>query len=264
MFAGFNVKIDNPQIYFPHFYEHGIGMYEEQKRQVRERLKNYALDGEIISASRLEEDWFPSIDANVFISHSHRDQETAIGLAGWLHSIFGIKSFIDSCVWGYADDLLKIIDNDFCVKTTKPDGSINTYDYKKRNQSTAHIHMILNTALHKMIDGTECLLFLNTPNSLLVDKVVNGDATASPWIYSEIMFSRMVQKRKLSEYRAHIAHDAIHTFSQLKVEYNVSLDHLYKLSDVQLLSFWNYGTQKNSQKALDDLYQSLGLINAGA
>lgn len=262
MFAGFNVKISTPEIFFPHFYNHGVELYESQKNHVQKRLKNYALDGEVISASKIEEDWFPSIKANVFISHSHRDQKTAIGLAGWLHKIFGITSFIDSCVWGYADDLLKIIDNDFCVKAVRSDGSVETYNYAKRNQSTAHVHMILNTALHKMIDDTECLLFLNTPNSLLVDKVVNGDATASPWIYSELVFSKLVRKKKLAEYRgsSYFAHDSMNSIAQLKVEYNVSLDHMYELNDQELMSFWLYGTQKNPEKALDDLYSNKQLF----
>lgn len=218
------------------------------------------LDEGILEASRIEEDWFPELFSNVFISHSHKDQKFAIALAGWLHELFGISSFIDSCVWRYSDDLLKIIDGSYCVKNNNPDGG-KTYSYKKRNQSTAHVHMILNTALQKMIDKTECLIFLNTPNSLLVDDVINGSATASPWIYSEITFSSMCEKKKLSYYRDFLQHDARAQYTQLNVKYEVSLDHLYDLNDNDLLQIWKYSKQKKPLDALDDLYIYKGIIS---
>lgn len=125
-----------------------------------------------------------------------------------------------------------------------------------------HIHLILNTALQKMIDKTECLIFLNTPNSLLVDDVISGSATASPWIYSELTFSRVVRKRKLSECRPHVSHDALLEFSQLSVKYDVSLSHLVDLGDSDLLQIWIHSRQKRPYETLDDLYANLGLITA--
>ena len=185
----------------------------------------------------------------------------AIALAGWLYQIFGITSFIDSCVWGYADDMLKMIDEEYCVSKRNDDGSIGTYSYKKRNQSTAHVHMILNTALHKMIDKTECLFFLNTPNSIVIDDVISGTATASPWIYSELMFSRMCSKRNLSEYRQSLHHSAIFEHTELKVKYEVSINHLVDIYDRDLIDLWKYGSQNDPLAALDDLYENLGLIS---
>jgi len=263
MFIGFNAHITEQGVFSPHFYNYGIETFKDQKASVESTLSKYVLDDEIIDAARLEEDWFPSIDADVFISHSHKDQKLAIGFAGWLHELFGITSFIDSCVWGYADDLLRIIDDNFCVLKKKADGSTETYNYKKRNQSTAHVHMILNTALQKMIDKTECLVFLNTPNSMQIDDVVDGSATASPWIYTELTFSRMCRKKKLSEYRPHFAHDALHEFAQLNVKYDVSLSHLVNLNDRDLLQIWMNSRQKRPHEALDDLYANLGLIKTG-
>lgn len=263
MFVGFNAHITEQGCFSPYFKDFGQSLFDEQKDTVHSQLDSYVLDEGVLDASRIEEDWFPSIDTNVFISHSHKDRELAIGFAGWLHELFGISSFIDSCVWGYADDLLKIIDKNYCVNKRKPDGSIDTYDYNKRNQSTAHVHMILNTALQKMIDKTECLVFLNTPNSLLIDNVIDGAATASPWIYSELTFSRLCRKRKLSEYRSHLVHDSLHEFAQLNVKYDVSLSHLVDLNDSDLLQIWMKSRQKRPQEALDDLYSNLGLIGTG-
>ena len=262
MFVGFNTHITEQGI-FSSFEEHGMGLFNNQKEIVKSELNGYVLNDGALDASRIEEDWFPSIEADVFISHSHRDQELAIGLAGWLHEIFGITSFIDSCVWGYADNLLKKIDEIYCVNKRKQDGSIDTYDYNKRNQSTAHVHMILNTALQKMIDKAECLMFLNTPNSLMID-VGAGQATGSPWIYSELTFSRLCQKKKLSEYRQELMHGAIHEFAQqLKVKYNVSLTHLVDLKYSDLHRIWLNSKQKRPHDALDDLYSNLDLFGTG-
>ena len=46
----------------------------------------------------------------IFISHSHKDINKVIAFAGWLKTNFGLEAFIDSCSWGYCDELLKIID----------------------------------------------------------------------------------------------------------------------------------------------------------
>lgn len=260
MFVGFNAHITEQGVFSPYFKECGQRHYEEQRTAVQSQLCSYIQDDRILDASRLEDDWFPSIDADVFISHSHRDLELALGVAGWLYELFGITSFIDSCVWGYADDLLRIIDQHYCIKKRNADETIKTYDYYKRNQSTAHVHMILNSALQKMIDKTECLMFLNTPNSLLIDDVISGSATASPWIYGELTFSRICRKRKLSEYRSHIAHDSLYEYAQLNVRYDVSLSHLVDLDDHDLLNIWMHSRQKRPQEALDDLYDNLGLL----
>ena len=263
MFVGFNAHITEANIFAPYFKEFGQSLFKEQKSTVRSQLSSYVLDEGILDASRIEEEWFPSIDADIFISHSHNDQDLAIGLAGWLYEIFGISSFIDSCVWGYADNLIKIIDERYCVNERTQDGSSDTFDYNKRNQSTAHVHMILNAALHKMIDKTECLLFLNTPNSLLIDNVITGSATASPWIYSELTFSRLCRKKKLSAYRQLLSHDSIHEYAQLNVKYDVCLSHLVELNGSDLLKIWMYSKQKKPLEALDDLYSNLGLLGKG-
>ncbi len=261
MFIGMNARIDEHLINYADFYETGLEFFKEQKRLVHKQLCTYIREDNLIDASALEEDWFPSIDANVFISNSHRDQNFAVAFAGWLYKIFGITSFIDSCVWGYSDDMLKMIDEEYCVSKRKSDGSVESYSYKKRNQSTSHVHMILNTALHKMIDKTECLIFLNTPNSLIIDDVINGTATASPWIYSELMFSRMCCKRKLSEYRQSFQHGAIFEHTDLKVKYEVKVDHLVDIDNQNLIEMWKYCSQKDPITALDEFYENLGIIS---
>lgn len=160
MFATFKIALpDMNETIWKQYYEKGLAVYSTHKQKIKESLDKYlSVDGEL-KASEIEKDWFPSFKADVFLSHSHKDEKDVIAFAGLLSDI-GLKVFIDSCVWGYSDDLLRQIDNEYCVSKTNPDGSIDSYNYQKRNQSTAHVHMMLNGALMKMMDSTECLIFL--------------------------------------------------------------------------------------------------------
>lgn len=147
-------------------------MFQEDEKQVKNVLRNYVLKDGVIDGSIMQSNWFPKVEADVFISHSHKDEKRAIALAGWLYKKFGIKSFIDSCIWGYSNDLLKLIDKEHCYQE-----ETNTYDYNLRNYSTSHVHMMLSVALTMMIDNTECILS-NTPNSITTSSIINK--TESP------------------------------------------------------------------------------------
>ncbi|MDR3257073.1 MAG: hypothetical protein LBT18_05505 [Endomicrobium sp.] len=104
-------------------------------------------------------DWFPTVKANVFISHSHKDLEKITSLVGLLHKKFSLTPFADFCVWDYADKLLQAID-----KNTVSIITHNGYSYDKRDYYTAHVHTMFSISLAKMIDDTECLFFVNTDN----------------------------------------------------------------------------------------------------
>ena len=249
MFAGFNLAVDDSEA-FCDFYTEGLNIYKSQRSEVEKALENFMLDEDIIDASRIEEAWFPNVEADVFISHSRFDKRLAIGLAGWLNYTFGIKPFVDSCVWNHADSLLKLLDDEYCVSSRKDDGS-TTYSYNKRNLSTSHVHIILNTALQKMIDNTECLLFLNTPHSLPTNQIINGDATASPWIYSELMFSRMVKRKKRKE----LCHSGIFAESNIDIRYRVLLSHLADINFDDLLDLRDKIGEGDRYGALDYLYR---------
>ena len=95
MYRGFNLKIDNVD---NDFYDLGLQVYEELKTPIRETLKDFISINGVLDGSKLREHWFPQINANAFISHSHKDERNAICLAGWLHWAFGITAFIDSCI----------------------------------------------------------------------------------------------------------------------------------------------------------------------
>lgn len=158
---------------------------------------NFGLDKFILKASvnkdllldgtKIINEYFPEIKADIFISHSHKDVEKAKQFANLIHWKTGLKSFIDSEVWRHADSLLKKIDK-YCKCT---DG---LYDYNKRNTSTGYVHMMLNTALLTMIDKCECLFFLSTPNSFETANEIRN-STFSPWIYSELSMANSIEKK---------------------------------------------------------------------
>ena len=118
----------------------------------------------------------------------------AINTAGYLSEKFGLTAFIDSCVWGNSADLLRQIDDKYCLFSDK-----KSYDYSRRNESTSHVHMMLATALAKMIDRTECVFFLNTPNSITAEEAV--ERTFSPWIFNELAMISLIRRRTPEAHR---------------------------------------------------------------
>lgn len=210
----------------------GRRMFNNIKMEVQDGLNKYVnSNDDRIDGSKLQNDWFPTLDnIDIFISHSHNDEKLAIGLAGFLKSQFGLTLFVDSCVWGYANDLLKIIDDEYCLVNNN-----GTYDYEKRNYSTSHVHMMLSSALNSMIDKVECIMFLNTNNSNLgVNDSINNK-TASPWIYSEIMATKIIRQKNLKEYRPNgIIKEGMYNEAKgldLKIQYDISLDHFVEIDD---------------------------------
>lgn len=255
MFATF--KLD-PQSFsngdFQEYYDEGKQMYDSHERIVSDSLNSYLLPGGALSASEIEKNWFPEIKADVFLSHSHEDEKYAIAFAGFLKSL-NLTAFVDSCVWGYANDLLKKIDDKYCVSEKNSDDNINSYDYAKRNQSTAHVHMILNGALMKMINQTECLIFMDTPNSLATRDVIQG-ATNSGWIYSELLMSRYIERKSpYMEEPFQCRMDESLKHSELSVKYDVDISHLTRLSIGDIKEATN--CDKNSgTDVLDQLYRT--------
>lgn len=196
--------------------------------------------------------WFPDIDAQVFISHSHKDVNLALNVAGHLLECFGLSSFIDSTVWGYSDDLLKVLDKKYCYN----EGS-NTYNYAKRNRSTAHVHMMLSVAITKMMNKCECVIFLNTPQSISAEQYIDGSVTDSPWIYSELAMTDLIGKRLPSVHRVGksvVATESLASDSRLEIDYEVDLDHLTGLDRKLYMKWVENAKGKTGGQALDVLY----------
>ncbi|MFJ8257192.1 hypothetical protein ACIQ4Z_07855 [Peribacillus asahii] len=233
MYVGFKLdyKEDN---YFAENKEKGLPIYEKFKHQVKQQLDSFLSPEGSLDGTKMREDWFPLVEADIFISHSHNDEEKAIALAGWLFEEFNLTAFIDSCVWGYAGDLLKKIDKEYCWNEQS-----NTYDYLMRNYSTSHVHMMLASALTMMMDKTECIFFLNSPSAIKTSDI--SSKTASPWIYHELTMTHLIQKKSPEQHRKLLSkgmqHKNFAESKQLNITYDVNLSNLINLTYYDLLSW---------------------------
>src|SRR4051812_42196797 len=113
MYRGFNLQLKLAEDI--KYYKIGKNIFADQKKYVEANLEKFLLTNKSLNGTGIQESWFPEIDAHIFLSHSHVDEKTALILAGWLNEQFQLHTFIDSSVWGYANDLLKIIDNTYCL-----------------------------------------------------------------------------------------------------------------------------------------------------
>ena len=231
----------------------------EIEQVVHERLDMYLISEGDLSASAIETDWFPQIESHVFISHSRADQAIATKLASILKDSFGINSFVDSIVWGYADNLLKSIDDTYCRNQNG-----KTYNYAKRNKSTAHVHMILQSALAKMMDRSECVLFLNTPNSININELDHEETTSSPWLYNELLMANILRIQIPSRYhQKKVASDGIESFStrEISFKYNPILEGLVSINLSDFLSILNEKKHSSPEEYLDYLYSKKTINN---
>lgn len=265
MYAGFNLKIDNT------FFNKEKNMYEvlqekgeehlsSQKAKYEKDLESYITD-KIINGTKVQSDWFPQVDADIFISHSHEDKDLANAFAGWLYTVFNLKCFIDSNVWGYADNLLEILNDKYSNKRTDEHDGGYLYSHQSCNKVSQHVNTMLNIALQKMIDKTEAIFLLNTSNSISISKTYDRiDETYSPWIYSELVCSEIVRKRPLSDYRIikAVLEHAQFSFrneaaQQIQIKYDAPTKHLIPLNESDLSIWW--AQSANSLYKLDDLYK---------
>lgn len=256
MFAAFNLDLKFSDISFDYFYKDGLEILNEQKRVVHESLEKYVCNNECIDGTKLQENWFPQIQCDVFLSHSHKDEKWVVSFAGWLYKVLGLVTFVDSHIWGYSKHLLKELDNKYCVK--KIENGHTTYSYEKRNITTGHVDIMLAMGLCKMLDNTEALFFINTPNSIFVEEL-SSDQTLSPWIYAEIQMANIIRKKKLSNYRDEVISKSLyHEQSDLKIKYDVELNKFITLTKSDLLYMWKYSQAE--ENSLDLLYKLKGII----
>lgn len=251
MYRGFNINIQEDLN--EDFYSKGLEIYNKSKAETKTVLDEFLLKNNSLSGTKIMENWFPQIDSHIFLSHSHNDEKQAIILAGLLYQKFGIKTFIDSCIWGYSNKLLRQIDDEYCLNDNK-----ETYSYTKRNYSTSHVNLMLATALNRMIDNSECICFLNTPNSISSNDAVSR--TKSPWIFSEIATTQVIRKktpdRLKRETRMFSKGGAVNesASNNLFIEYDLELSHLVDFT-IADLDKWIITNSSTANEALDNLYR---------
>jgi hypothetical protein len=207
------------------------------------------LEADTIDAQTVIRKIFPHQSVDVFISHSHEDRDLATQLAIDLKGKLGITAFVDSSVWGSADELLKKIDDKHCW-----DAGLGSYRYSDRNRSTAHVHMILATALQQMIDRADTLFFLNTDKSLSTKhSVVSSEKTLSPWIHMELMFSSMVRTKLRPSLEHKRMLDSVN--ESVEVAHEAPLKHLTPLGHFEVIHWMVKAAPLRGKAAIRVLYE---------
>ena len=266
MFAGFNLEIDQ------HFFESQQKSFQEyqtigeehlktQRRGIENALRQYIKD-DIIDGSKIQKDWFPEINADIFLSHSSKDSELVNAIAGWLNDTFNLKCFIDSNVWCYAGNISEMLNAKYSNKRPKGNGGGYLYDHKQCLKVSEHVNTMLNIALQKMIDKCECVFLINTENSISINSCLeNTDITYSPWIYLELICSEIVRKKPLYLYRynpelyhsINESHQSEAVHDSLTISYNAPTQHLIKI-DQNVLEKWHKKFDIKYSFPLDLLY----------
>ena len=242
--------------------------YKSIKEDIQKSLKKFIGSDGVINGTKLQNSWFPinqDHKFNVFLSHSHNDENLAIALAGFLKKELNLNTFIDSCLWGYSNDLLRVIDEKYCIHSNG-----ESFDYDKRNHSTSHVHMMLSIALSRMIDNCEAIFFLNSENSISLSEEIEKERTSSPWIYNELSLADTMRIKPINEYRdiflnfSNREYDAVNESTLLNIKYDVDdvLKEFISLSYYDLISCkneWEINNRK-FQSALDYIYLSKNII----
>lgn len=218
-----------------------------------------------INGSKLRDEWFP-VDLieqqfDVFISHSHRDEESkrTISLfASWLYDIYGIKSFIDSYYWDYAGNLIDELNNHF--SNPRKVGTSTNYNYSSAKFINSCVDIMLANALTDMISHIDCVLFIDSDNSLSYHKSngrYSANMTSSPWIYHEINFVNHSKWETPLYYKQHIADASykprIRLFSEgAKFMLPVDIDRFYPMDYKKFMRL--KGMRKDALCSWFDLY----------
>lgn len=259
MFLAFNLEKLND---YSAFYHHGQQHLKNNHQKVSKTLKDYLLSKNgALSGLEIEKEWFPQINIDIFLSHSHKDQKSVISFAGWLNKTFNLNVFVDSGLWGNSAELLKEIDDEYCKNENKL-----SYSYEKRNYSTSHVHMMLAMSLAKVMDKAEITLFLNTDNTIKPVSDTINKSTSSPWIYTELVFTSLIQKKvPRRELLKSIDEDIMFENRNLEIEHNVQeyINKLVPLTEDNL-KLWEkkYNEASGSKEhPLDYLYVQIKNID---
>lgn len=275
MFVAFNFNdIENFKaviksgIYQTSYRTRGRNLFEADKVKIKDTIEKYYLESDqtLLDGNKIMEEWFPLVESEIFISHSHADIEEIYELVGFLNIEFGIKAFIDSAVWGYADELLKMIDDRHCKNK-----NIDTYDYNKRNVTTSNVYLMLINSLQNMIDNTECVIFAQTPNSIKKITKQFEDSTYSPWIFSELNIVDKIRVKKPIrnyEFKVHMnfekraeVNEVLLENVQVAYKINEQLSKLETLSNEDLMKWKrNKVNVPTAQRNLDRLYLLKGIF----
>lgn len=244
MFSFYKIKISKNDFKdFKNYINKYEKLIKEDKDKIKEKVDSFEVMDEN-DGDKIQANWFPEIAADIFISHSHADEQLAKALGGYINEKTKLKSFIDSEVWGYSNDLLKYIDDNYC-KIENKNKNKKSYYYELRNHSTSHVHMMLSVALMQMISKCRYFIFLDTPNSNENNNTLTKDGdinkTNSPWIYNELMITKILKLYEPKD--KYFAQESIKPV--IPISYKVDTEHLKGIDLKSLIDKLKMGGNDN-------------------
>ena len=239
-----------------------IGM--DQKDKAQKVIQEKILSGKwVIDGEGTESEWFPQLKKHVFISHSHKDEDIALLVAGVLKDRLGIDAFVDSAAWGCYRELAERL---YEAASGRYISLSSSQKDLLRSSATEHAHCMLSKSLIQMMDRCECMLFLGTKASVGLNNIGTSDySTFSPWIYTEIEASRVLRRRKYQRSFVKAANESLRSVAmdeapRVEVVYPLNLEHLGKLSPQTLLQ-WVTKAEEIKRRLVDDQYRPYKLLD---
>lgn len=214
-----------------------------QRLPFKKKMRTLVIPSDgIIKGDTLKDAYFPSglfdgSNYDVFISHSHSNEEEAHLLAAWLKKYKNLSCFVDSFAWGSADQLLKEIDDKYCYRKHS-----KTYDYKKRNFTTSHVHAILSMALLDTILRSKYCIFIESTESVPLNSGLKKK-TLSPWLYEEVKYMQLFQPKRETKMFSEGLEKAI---ADCKIAYDVA-----DISQFPFLNYNDFANFNNGRLLLD-------------
>lgn len=223
--------------------------YENARKDIQDKINSFlaTLEGQVLDADQIKANFFPESKADIFLSHTHSDESLALRLKFYLERKYKLRVFDDSTVWGSADKLLYFLDNKY-NKTGD-----ETYGYRDSNYTASNVYLLLASAIDDMMDKSECIMFLNTENSVLTYNRKDRRAIISaPWISHELFMTKVLRKH---QDRTHFSR----MDESVQMTHTMDLSHLGRVDDMifqEVLDSSNSGTL-----FLDELYRTVDLMN---
>lgn len=193
---------------------------------LKDRLNSQRILKSLASGSRLQELSFPSgtisESFDVFISHSHQDEEKKrliTKLASYLYGRYGIRCFVDSEYWSYCNDIIKDINSEIGKHkeyTLYNGRKLTTSNTDDLLYVSSNVYAMLSMAIMRMIDNIPCVIFVDSEESISYIKNKDGEIgeiTRSPWIYEEINYINSL-KEKCPEYYKGQIREGLECFSE--------------------------------------------------
>lgn len=239
--------------------------YNQFRSATNESIKGQIDTNRIVSSmangSRLQELSFPSDSISdsfdVFISHSHQDEEKkklVSNLALYLYGRYGIRCFIDSEYWSYCNNIIKDVNrkigkhNEHVLANGR---TLMTSDAEDLLYVSSNVYAMLSMAIMRMIDNIPCVIFIDSEESMSYEKNIDGkisEVTKSPWIYEEINYINSLKENCPSYYKEEI-HEGMECFSE-RFKFNIDKGDFQILTKKELTNL----TQNNKEQAMCDLF----------